>query len=102
MSGCPGERRTSPFTMRSTRRSVAGLGERGRGGGRADAARRTSEGQLHVGVARDFPPELVNGPVVLVAQLDQVVEIGRPTIDPVSDVVQVRELDMGASGEPAA
>ena len=40
-------------------------------------------------------------PVVLVAQLDQVVEVGGAAVDPVPDVVDVRELHVGAPGEAA-
>ena len=41
----------------------------------------------------------MHGPVVLVAQLDQVVQIGAAAVHPVADVVHVGELGMRASRE---
>ena len=44
----------------------------------------------------------MHGPVVLVAQLDQVVQIGGAPVHPVADVVHVGELGVRAAGEATA
>ena len=101
-SGCPAGRRTSRCTMRSTRRSVSRCSDR-RGRGRSRApSRRAPEGQLHVGVARDLPSHLVDAAMMLVAQLDEIVEVGGAAVDPVPHVVDVGELGVRAAGEAAS
>ena len=40
--------------------------------------------------------------MMLVAQLDEVLDVRRPAVDPVPHVVDVGELGVGAAGEPAA
>ena len=39
---------------------------------------------------------------MLIAQLDKVVEVRRPAVDPMPNVVHVGELGVGAAGEPAS
>ena len=39
---------------------------------------------------------------MLIAELDQVVDVRRPAVDPVPDVVHVGELGVGAAGKPAS
>jgi hypothetical protein len=40
--------------------------------------------------------------MVLIAQLDEILNVRRPTIDPMADMVDVSELGVGAAGEPAS
>jgi hypothetical protein len=40
--------------------------------------------------------------MVLIAQLDEVRNVGRPTVDPMVDMVDVGELGVGAAREPAS
>src|SRR5580692_3447030 len=40
--------------------------------------------------------------MMLVAELDEVAEVGRPVLDPVDDVMHVGELGVRAAGEPAS
>jgi hypothetical protein len=40
--------------------------------------------------------------MVLVAELDEILDVGLPTIDPMPHVVDVGELGVGATGEPAS
>ena len=44
----------------------------------------------------------MDSPMMLVTQLHQVVEIGRPTVDPMPDVVHVGELHVSAARKTAA
>src|ERR1700689_3853499 len=88
--------------MRSTRRSVSRCSKgRRRRRGRAPS-RRALEGQFHVGVAGDLPSHLVDGAMMLIAELHEVLDIGKPAIDPVPYVVHVGGLGVWAAREPAS
>ncbi len=63
---------------------------------------RAGEDQHGVGVTREIPSQLVNGPVVPLAERDQVLKISRTTLGPVADMVDIREFGEGAAREPAA
>ncbi len=61
---------------------------------------RTREGQYRVGIAGHGPAQLVHGAMVPTAQRDQVVQVREPTVGPMLNVVDVRELRVPAAGEP--
>ena len=75
---------------------------RGRWRGRARPPVRAFEGQHRVGITRDGPAQLVHGSMVPVAQRDQIVQVRQAPIGPVLDVMDVRELRVGAAREAAA
>ena len=49
-----------------------------------------------------LPPHLVHAAVMLVAEFDEVVQVGRPVVDPVHDVVHIGELRVRAAREPTS
>ena len=67
-----------------------------------DAPVRARERQHGVGVPRYGPPQLVHRTVVPTAERDQVVQVRQPTVGPVLNVVDVRELRVAAPREPTA
>src|ERR1700722_13539660 len=100
-SRCPTGRKTSRSTRQSTRRSVSRC-NKGRGGRRRRTPPRGAlEGQFHVGVARDPPSHLVDAPMMLIAELHEVVHIRGSSIDPMPYMVHVGEFSVRAPGEPA-
>ena len=95
-----------PSTTSTPQRPIpSGADRRGPGPGRRrhrphDPAVRAGERHDRIGVPHHRPAQLVDGSMVSAAQRDQVVEVRRTTLDPVLDMVDVRELGEGASGEP--
>lgn len=53
-------------------------------------------------VGLDLPPMLVDEPVVVTTQQDQIVQMGGLALGPVSAMVTVNEVSLRTAGDPAA
>ena len=97
--GRAGERRPARQDQRGGPSRARREGRRGRGGG--DPPGGALEGDLDVGVPGHLPAHLVDAAVMLVAELDEVAQVGRAVLDPVPDVMHVGELGVRATRETA-
>src|SRR5439155_25334726 len=77
-------------------------GYRGSGACEGGSSGRVVEPEPPGWVAPDRPSALVDESVMRTAQRDEIVEIGRPAVAPVPDVVGVGPSRVPAAGEPAA
>jgi hypothetical protein len=97
-TGLLGERQSQPAVLATQFASVAGRTRRNGGNNLAVGA---AKAERRAGAPFDRVAALVEEPVMVRAELDEVRQVGSPAPRPVVDVVGVQESPLGAAREAA-